>query len=119
MPKPCIIEGCELPRWSRETKCCKKHHSKPSPIKKVTDKRKKENTEYLKLNLAYLNEHKVCQVCTIKGSTEIHHVAGRRGKHLTDVSNFLAVCRECHNRIELNREWAYEKGYLKLRSVNN
>jgi hypothetical protein len=119
VPKPCIIEGCELPRWSRETKCCKKHHSKPSPIKKVTDKRKKENTEYLKLNLAYLNEHKVCQVCTIKGSTEIHHVAGRRGKHLTDVSNFLAVCRECHNRIELNREWAYEKGYLKLRSVNN
>jgi ribosomal protein L40E len=73
----------------------------------------------LKIRVKYLNDHKICQVCSAKNSTEIHHTAGRRGEALTEVSNFLAVCRECHVKIEMNREWAYEKGYLKLRSKTN
>lgn len=113
----CIKENCNNPRWSRETKLCRQHHYlniPPKKIKKVSIKRNIENLEYVKVRLDYLNEHSKCEVC--EGSaTEIHHKKGRRGNMLTNTEHFLAVCRPCHNRIENNREWAYEQGYLERR----
>jgi hypothetical protein len=45
-------------------------------------------------------------------SVEVHHVNKRRGDRLTDKRHFLAVCRANHDRIENNKGWAREQGYL-------
>jgi hypothetical protein len=84
--------------------------SKRNPIKKVSDKRSKENVEYLKLRVKFLNENTKCYVCS-KSATEVHHKKGRDNSFLTDIRYFLPVCRDCHTKIELNPVWAKENGY--------
>jgi len=84
----------------------------PEPIKKVSDKRKVENKEYLDLRNGYFYNNPLCEVKFCNNlATEIHHKKGRIGKLLTDIRYFLAVCRECHNKIELNPILAKENGY--------
>src|ERR1017187_6470706 len=61
------------------------------PIAKLSDKRKAQQAEYLKLRLTFLNNHQLCQV-KIPGlckhfSTEVHHSMGRTGELLTDTSH--------------------------------
>lgn len=43
---------------------------------------------------------------------EIHHKAKRRGAMLNDESQWLAVCRANHERIENNKSWARANGFL-------
>jgi len=79
----------------------------------MSDKRKKDTAEYLRVRLIYLNEHQKCEanLFDCKGpSTECHHLAGRIGKRLTDPDNFLAVCRPCHSYLELHPNLAKEMG---------
>ena len=47
-------------------------------------------------------------------SNQIHHRKGR-GKHLNIVASWMAVCHICHERIERNRIWAKNEGYLLSR----
>ena len=62
--------------------------------------------------ISFLESLIFCQVKGCKGlATEVHHKKGRIGKLLTDIRYFLGVCRECHNKIELNPTWAKENGY--------
>lgn len=98
--------------------------SKPSakaykPIAPRSAKRAKQEREYLKLRTEFLNEHSLCQaklpgICTVH-STDVHHMKGRIGSLLTDVDNFLSVCRSCHNWIELHPIEAKELGFSKNR----
>ena len=96
--------------------CCDTVCRRPTKpgIKKMSDKRKAENTIYRQKRNAYLKLFPICQVkthdCTYKATT-IHHRAGRIGELLTDETNFLAVCMDCHTAIELNPDWAKRKGY--------
>lgn len=84
----------------------------PEPIKKDSVKRKSQKTDYLKIRKVFLESIIFCQVKECKGlATEVHHKKGRIGKLLTDIRYFLGVCRECHNKIELNPIWAKENGY--------
>lgn len=93
-------------------KCFYSWFESPDPIKKVSNKRKVENKEYTKLRKAFLESSIYCQVKGCKKlATEVHHKKGRIGKLLTDISYFLGVCRECHNKIELEPLWAKENGY--------
>lgn len=46
-------------------------------------------------------------------STEVHHRNKRRGADLLDQSEWLAVSREAHERIENNKFWARARGYLR------
>jgi hypothetical protein len=93
-------------------KCFYSWFESPEPIKKVSDKRKSENKEYTKLRKLFLTEYTICQVKGCKElPTEVHHKKGRIGKLLTDTRYFLGVCRECHNKIELEPLWAKENGY--------
>ena len=85
------------------------------PIKKESDKMKALKKEYLKLREQFLKDNPKCAV-TGKKATEVHHMKGRTGKDLLDVSNFLPVSREAHIKIELNVSWAKEKGYSKDRT---
>jgi hypothetical protein len=69
--------------------------------------------EYSKKRVAFLAIHSTCQAglveCTGQ-STEIHHKAGRIEELYTKISNFLAVCRNCHRFIEENPEEAKQLG---------
>jgi ATPase subunit of ABC transporter with duplicated ATPase domains len=83
-------------------------------------KRAAEESEYSRRKKKFLTLHPTCMV---KGcqtpSFDVHHKSGRDGKMLINVMYFLAVCRNCHNEIELNPEWAKEQGYSVSRiSIN-
>ena len=93
-------------------KCFYSWFESPEPIKKVSQKRNLENKEYLKVRKVFLQSLMFCQVNSCKKlPTEVHHKKGRIGKLLTDTRYFLGVCRECHNKIELEPLWAKENGY--------
>ena len=70
--------------------------------------------EYYELRDAYLKKNKLCEVCFKKEAMDIHHKAGR-GQNL--LKHFLAVCRECHSRIEDNPAWAIKNGYSIKRHI--
>lgn len=58
-----------------------------------------------------------CGVCTKPLQildVDTHHRKGR-GKYLLDITTWMPVCRQCHQRIDANRAWAYEHGYLLKR----
>jgi len=91
----------------------------PSPIKKVSDRRKQEDVEYSKKRKLFLEAHPSCQaklpgICTGE-ATDIHHMAGKIGANYLDVNNFIALCRACHNFCELNPKDAKELELSKNR----
>ncbi len=70
----------------------------------------------------YMFEHPTCEVpgCS-RRSVDLHHTAGRIGyadqwardneiKILWDVRYFKAVCREHHNKVDTDPNWAKEIG---------
>lgn len=89
-----------------------------TPVKKITAKRAKQNSEYLVMREQFLEQYPVCQVkdCQNK-ATEIHHMKSRANENLLDQENFLAVCPECHHKITVYSSWAISQGYSKLRSI--
>jgi hypothetical protein len=118
--------GCDEPKliWKsvgKRDKYCKEcwyNIEKPKSIPPISTKRKVEMDEYGKKRAAYLALHSTCQAnlvdCTGQ-ATEIHHKAGRTGELYTKVSNFLAVCRNCHTYIELNPDDAKHLGLSESR----
>lgn len=76
---------------------------KITKIKPLSDKRKRQNDEYLLLRKQYLKQYPACEVklsgCT-KTATEIHHARKRTGSMLTNEKYFVAICRNCHTRVE-------------------
>jgi len=89
-----------------------KEKKKRVAIRKLSVKREKENKEYLKLRAEYLAENTICEVkgC-LSRSTDCHHRAGRTCRLLTDKNYFMAVCRKCHTKIEMEVEWSKKMGY--------
>lgn len=128
--KPKICEKCKAdnkPRWSAKFKCCKtcffKYFNKPTAkappkknISKVGSKLLAELAVYRKKRIKFLTENPLCQGnlkgCTFE-STDLHHAKGR-GKYLNVENYFRALCRNCHDYIELHPDEAKE---LKL-SIN-
>lgn len=88
------------------------------PVKKITEKRAKQNREYLEMVKDFLIQYPMCQVrdC-VKPSAECHHIQGRSNDLLTNPENFMAVCSDCHKKITEHSAWAIENGYSKLRSI--
>lgn len=85
-------------------------------IRQVSKKRGRENGQYLVLRKVFLENHPICQVDKCKNpATTIHHKKGRIGKLLCDIRHFLAACVDCHQKIELEPEWAKENGYSEDR----
>jgi len=95
--------------------------SKPTNFKKLkpisfsSSKRIKETKEYSKLREIYLNTHPMCEAavsnCSLNAS-EIHHIKGRNSNYLL-CNEWIAVCRNCHDWIELHPKEATEMGYRK------
>lgn len=70
-----------------------------------------EHALYSALRKTFLAQHPRCAVFPEKRSVEIHHSKGR-GKYLNDTSTWFAVSRAGHERIERERAWARERGFL-------
>jgi hypothetical protein len=89
-----------------------------TPIKKASKKRAKELREYKPVRRSFLKAHPTCEVklpgCQGK-ATEIHHQAGREGKKLLDVTDFLSCCRSCHRNITDDSREAIASGHSKTR----
>ena len=67
-----------------------------------TPKRARQEREYAKLRVEYLQSHSACEArllgCTWL-ATEIHHKAGRIGELLTNAEHFCPICRNCHDYV--------------------
>ena len=108
-----ICAGCNTEQyiWKNHegSKFCKqcwsthesKNIKKPTirkEIPRVSAKRKKQDAEYLKLRIEFLNEHKMCQAklpgCS-NFATDVHHTKGGadRAEYYLNVDSFMAVCR--------------------------
>lgn len=111
----------EAEKWiyGKRSNLCTYHYKlhklkikKPKQLKKVSPRQSKRLSEYKKAKEEYLFVNKICQVETCQNlAAEIHHKAGRIGALLWNKYYFLAVCRECHNKIELSPLWAKANGY--------
>lgn len=78
----------------------------------------RSTSKYRSLAREFIMNNPLCQAKIYSGctgmATECHHVKGRTESLLTDTSNFLAVCHNCHHYIHnVNPKLAKEKGYLK------
>jgi hypothetical protein len=85
---------------------------KRKPLNKVSKKRRKQLTDYSLIRKEYLEKNNLCHCCQKRPPTDIHHRAGRWQERLNDVAMFSAVCRQCHNYIHDNPEWAYSNLWL-------
>lgn len=81
-------------------------------------KRIKEEAEYSKKRVPFLEQHSRCQasltgICT-HYSTDVHHTKGgsERGISFLDQESWLAVCRACHQWIHEHPRQAREMGLL-------
>lgn len=80
-------------------------------IKQVSSRRLEINKQYGKIRKDYLwDKNFTCEICGGQ-ATDIHHKKGR-GKYLLAKDTFMALCRECHQRIHDNPGWARENKYL-------
>jgi len=98
-----------------------KPKSKQKPISPRSSKRAKEEVLYSTMRVIFLKQHSTCQAnvlgCANK-ATEIHHKVGRIGKLLLDTTQWLAICRTCHQWVENNPTDAKELGLSGARLKN-
>lgn len=90
---------------------------KRSPLKKMSSKASVRMKTYLKARKEYMEEHPCCEICNALAVC-IHHKKGKLGDLLWDKRFFMSTCFNCHRRIEDNRAWGYEMGYLLDRLSN-
>lgn len=100
----------------------KKEKNKPSKIKPRSDKRAKQERQYLNHDRKeYLAENPFCKFkgCGLE-ATDIHHMRGKIGKRLNDKRFFLGLCREHHSYIEVRPNFAKANGYSlgRLSKIN-
>lgn len=80
------------------------------PIKPRSDKRAKQEREYLnKTRPEVLKQYSVCQArikCIGAPATECHHMIGRIEHRLNDKANIITLCHDCHVFCEMNPEQA-------------
>jgi serine/threonine-protein kinase RIO1 len=87
---------------------------KAKTIKKVSDRQTKIKHLYSILRKQFLKDYPNCGVCG-KEANQIHHKLGRIAGRMTDTSEWLSVCFDCHHEIEMRPEWAKKNGYSKNR----
>ena len=87
---------------------------KRSPLRRISKKQQERLRIYSKLREEYLSEHSTCEMpqCQ-RRSVDIHHTKKPRATYLNAVETWMGLCRVCHSRIENNKDWARENGYLE------
>lgn len=81
-------------------------------ISKRSEKGKADDLIYKALRTKYLRHHPNCEVFPELKATDIHHKKSR-GKYYLDVSTFMAVSRQAHEKIHREHAWAVSMGYIE------
>jgi len=110
-----LCKGC----WSCQSKVSYKPTNK-KPLAPRSKKRAKQESEYINKRKIFMEEHPMCQanisgLCTMH-STDVHHIKGRSGELLLEVSEWLSVCRACHQWIETHPVEATALGFRKSKT---
>lgn len=118
----CDIDGCENPKEGHNNFCAshaaaarkaERESSKPvklkKQIKKVSDKRKGQNSLYLPSAKSWLIG-KRCQCCGDKENLSVHHSKGRENDLLMEKRYWVALCFGCHRLATTDSKWAKEMG---------
>lgn len=95
-------------------------------MRRRSKKKEKEYVERRRLVAKMLSERPYCEACPVfakhdglvtfvrRGSIDVHELKRRsQGGSITDESNCIAVCRECHRRIGNHPALAFELGLAK------
>ncbi len=82
------------------------------PLRKVSAKRAAELRVYSKARKRHLEQYPYCERCGTMFNTDLHHRAQRHGKKLNDTTQFMTLCRGCHDFCHQNPRIAREKGWL-------
>lgn len=108
-------------KFSKEYRARKLGKEKPpkkprTPIRPMSKKLSKERKTYRELREEFLSrpDNMFCAVYPSIPASQIHHMRGR-GKHLNDVSTWLAVSDIGHEFIEANPALARERGFTMSR----
>lgn len=88
------------------------------PLSPRSSKQVKLDALYSILRKKYLEHHPMCEAklpgCSLS-STDIHHKMGRTGSRYLDDTEFLSVCRVCHQWIEVHPTEAKLLNFSKSR----
>jgi 5-methylcytosine-specific restriction endonuclease McrA len=93
-------------------------------MKRISEKRQAADRQYREVRLTYLLSNGFCRariapVCMRRKhipATEVHHIKARsQGGALLDESNFLPVCRPCHQWIHDHPDSARASGFMVRR----
>ena len=123
-PKTCyycargVAKNTLLPERGSDTNQKKKSRLKPiskGRIKKCSDKQAERLKEYRIVRDKYLKENPTCARCGTTNNLSLHHLAGREGKLLTDVNNFMTLCIPCHSWASEFTKDAIEQGFARSR----
>lgn len=85
---------------------------KRSPLRRISKKQQERLRTYYPLRKQYLKDHPTCDLCD-NAATDIHHTKKPRATYLNAVETWMGLCRICHSRIENDKAWARENGYLE------
>lgn len=120
----CITPACTNPVENRDNglcASCNKYLRRKKPpvlkrtaIKKVSSKRKEQNSVYSDARQTWLI-NKRCACCG-DIATEIHHKKGRTNELLLEKKYWLPVCSGCHRLITEDSAWAIKEGYSLARN---
>ena len=119
--KTCKYDGCSNPVWSKgfcqwhtpkKSATKKQQPLKRSPLKKISDKRKKQQAVYSVLRKQFLKDNPKCAVFPHLEATQVHHKNHREGERLNDTRYWLAVSDEGHKYIHANPQESYERNWL-------
>lgn len=89
---------------------------KRTRLRLISTKRSKQMAQYRTLKTIFLKDRKYCEIfepCCTRKATDIHHVNGRNGIRLLDMTWWLPTCRSCHDFIHQHPKYAREAGFLK------
>lgn len=71
-------------------------------------------TQRVPLVASLLDERPVCERCNAARSTEVHELLSRgRGGSITDPTNCVALCHDCHALITREPAQALAEGWLR------
>lgn len=113
---PPLCKSCAMRKNdSADNRTVQKKKKVPKRIAPVSEKQKERLSEYRKVRDKYLRENPKCARCGTTNNLSLHHLAGREGKLLTDVDNFMTLCIPCHSwATEFTRD-AIEQGFARSR----
>jgi len=80
-----------------------RHTLKRTGLKRQSEKRKRQNAEYLALREDFLTRYPKCHECG-RAANQIHHAAGRQGLFLLMVRYWIPLCGDCHRAATDSRE---------------